>query len=55
MCGAYIFDAFLYKCLCLKKYTHDVRLAFEGEHFRQIDGEAMGSPSGSLLVDMWIV
>ncbi|VDO98135.1 unnamed protein product [Schistosoma margrebowiei] len=34
--------------------TDNVKFTFEGEHFRQIDGVAMGSPLGPLLADVFM-
>ena len=34
--------------------TDNVKFTFQGEHFRQIDGVAMGSPLGPLLADVFM-
>ncbi|CAH8506961.1 unnamed protein product [Heterobilharzia americana] len=34
--------------------TDKVHFTFEGEHFRQVDGVAMGSPLGPLQADIYM-
>ncbi|CAH8571709.1 unnamed protein product [Heterobilharzia americana] len=34
--------------------TNNIKFTFEGEHFRQVDGVAMGSPLGPLLADIFM-